>query len=98
MIYTVSLEVAYVIKKPIAVAAPSEAWTVLARSNTGIVGSNPTRGMDACFMCVYSVFVLFCMQVEALRRADPPSKESYLLCIGSRNWKAAKAQQRVVEP
>jgi hypothetical protein len=26
--------------------------------------------------CVYSVFVLPCVQVAALRRADPPSKES----------------------
>jgi hypothetical protein len=28
------------------VAAPYTAWNVLARSNTGIVGSNPARGMD----------------------------------------------------
>jgi hypothetical protein len=34
--------------KPITVAARSEAWTVFARSNTRIVGSNPT----------YPVFVL----------------------------------------
>jgi hypothetical protein len=27
-------------------------------------------------VCIYSVFVLSCVQVEALRRADPPSKES----------------------
>jgi hypothetical protein len=40
---------------PITVAARSKAWTVFARSNAGIVGSNPTRGMD---VCVYSVFVL----------------------------------------
>jgi hypothetical protein len=33
---------------PIKVAAGSEAWTVFARSNTGIVGSNPTWGMDIC--------------------------------------------------
>jgi hypothetical protein len=39
------------------------------------------------FLCVYSVFMLFCVQVEALRRADPPSKESYRLCIGLRNRK-----------
>jgi hypothetical protein len=31
-------------------------------------------------VCVYSVFVLFCMYVAALRWADPPSKESYRLC------------------
>jgi hypothetical protein len=31
-------------------------------------------------LCGYFVFVLFYVQVEALRRADPPSKESYQLC------------------
>jgi hypothetical protein len=34
------------------------AWNVFARLNTGIVGSNPARGMD---VCVYSVFVLSCV-------------------------------------
>jgi hypothetical protein len=29
---------------------------------------------------VYSVFVLSCVQVAVLRRAVPPSKESYGLC------------------
>jgi hypothetical protein len=33
-------------------------------------------------VCVYSVFMLSCVQVAALRRADPPSKESYRLCKG----------------
>jgi hypothetical protein len=36
-------------------------------------------------MCVYSVFVLSCVQVAALRPADPPSKESYRLRIRLRN-------------
>jgi broad specificity polyphosphatase/5'/3'-nucleotidase SurE len=45
---------------PITVAAPSEAWTVFVRSNTGIAGSNPTQDMDVC-VCVYSVFVLSCV-------------------------------------
>jgi hypothetical protein len=36
-------------------------------------------------VCVYSVFVLFCMQPAALRRADPSSKESYRQYIGLRN-------------
>jgi hypothetical protein len=30
-------------------------------------------------VCVYSVFVLPCVQVAALRWADPPSKKSYRL-------------------
>jgi hypothetical protein len=45
----------YIRLEPITVAACSKARTVFARSNTGIVGSNPTRDMD---VCVYSVFVL----------------------------------------
>jgi hypothetical protein len=32
--------------EPIPVAAQTEAWTVLALSNTKIVGSNPTGGTD----------------------------------------------------
>jgi hypothetical protein len=71
------------------VAARSKAWTVFARSNTAIVGSKSTQGMDVCVF-VYSVFVLFCVYVEALRWADPPSEESYRLCIGLRNWKSGQ--------
>jgi hypothetical protein len=41
------------------------------------------------------VFVLFCVYVAALRRTDPPSKESYQLCIGLIKWKAAKVQRAV---
>jgi hypothetical protein len=66
----------------ITVAARSKAWTVFARLNTGVVGSNPTEGMN---ICVYSVFML-----AASRWADPPSKESYRLCIGLRNWKSGQ--------
>jgi hypothetical protein len=33
------------------------------------------------FVCVYSVFVLSSVWVAALQRADPPSKESYRLCV-----------------
>jgi hypothetical protein len=38
----------------------SAVYTIFARSNARIVGSNPTRGMHV-FVCVYSVFVLFCV-------------------------------------
>jgi hypothetical protein len=62
---------------PIMVAARSKAWTVFARSEAGIVGSNPTQGMD---VCVRLYRVLSCVQVAALRRADPPSKEPNRLC------------------
>jgi hypothetical protein len=59
-------------KGPITKAALSKAWNVFARSNTGIMGSNPTQGMD---MCVYSVFVLG----SILATGWSPSKESYRL-------------------
>jgi hypothetical protein len=42
------------IRLPISVAARSRALNVFARSNAGIVGSNPTQGMD---VCVYSELV-----------------------------------------
>jgi hypothetical protein len=42
--------------------------------NTGIVGSNPTAGMDVC----PHLSVLCCpVQAEALRRVDPLCKGSY---------------------
>jgi hypothetical protein len=37
---------------------------------------------------VYSVSVLPCVQIAAVRRADPQSKESYPLCKRWRNWKS----------
>jgi hypothetical protein len=41
----------------IPVAAPSKAWTVFARSNAEIVGSNPTQGIDV-FVRLFCVCVL----------------------------------------
>jgi hypothetical protein len=43
--------------KPITVAARSKTWNNFVRSNNGIMGSNATRGMEACprFFCVYVV-------------------------------------------
>jgi hypothetical protein len=41
----------YRFRMPITAAARSKAWNAFARSTTGIVGSNPIRGMDVC-LCV----------------------------------------------
>jgi hypothetical protein len=50
-------------------------------------------------VCVYSVFVLFCVQIAALWLADPQSKVSYRLCNKDyETEKEARAQQRAVEP
>jgi hypothetical protein len=65
--------VAIIIFRPLPVAARSNGHMVLENSNTGIEGSNPTRGMDLCpllFMLCYPA------KVQALRWADPPSKDS----------------------
>jgi hypothetical protein len=61
------------------VAARSEAWTVFVRSNNGVVGSNPTEDMDV-YARLLCVCVALCVGSGAAT-ADPPSKESYRLCI-----------------
>jgi hypothetical protein len=62
----------------------SKANTVFGRSNIGIAGSNPARGMDICLR----FSVLCCpVQVEALRWTDPPAKESYQMPNGSKKLK-----------
>jgi hypothetical protein len=69
-----------------------------ARFNTGIVGPNYIQGMDVC-VCVYSVFLLSCVQAAALRRADHSPKEPYRLCKNDyETEEEARAQQRAVEP
>jgi hypothetical protein len=61
---------------PGTIAERSKACTVFARSEAGVVGSNLTQGMDVWWKCVCAFFCV-CVQVEALRRADHPPKESY---------------------
>jgi hypothetical protein len=62
--------------QPVRVAEWSKVCTVFARSEDGIVCSNPTQGMDVWCLCICVRFSV-CVQVEALRRADHPPKESY---------------------
>jgi hypothetical protein len=57
---------------PIAVAARPKARTVFARSNTEIVDSNPTGGMDVC------VFVL-CVFIQCLPRVEAGKNTSTLI-------------------
>jgi hypothetical protein len=55
---TQRLYLKYIIKnQPITAVARSKEWTIFARLNDGIVGSNPTQGMDVCVF-VYSVCVV----------------------------------------
>jgi hypothetical protein len=55
-------------KWPITIAARSKAWTVFARSDAGIVGSNPTQGIDV--WCVYAFILCLCCHVFRLRLCD----------------------------
>jgi hypothetical protein len=54
--------------------------------------------MCVWIVCVYSVFVVFCVYVEALRRADHSSEESYRLCKNDYELKEVRAEQGAVEP
>jgi hypothetical protein len=45
---------------PITVAMRHKALTVFARSNAGMVSSNPTQGMDVCVR-LFCVFVVLCI-------------------------------------
>jgi hypothetical protein len=81
----------------ITVPARSKAWTAFPARR---LGSWIRILLGAWIICVYvySVSVLSSAQVVPLRRADPPSKESYRLRKRSRNWKNAQVQQRAAEP
>jgi hypothetical protein len=67
-----------IIKESITLSSRSKALPVFARPNAGIVGSNPTWGTD---VCAFIPCLLYCVQVEALRRADPQWRESYGRCV-----------------
>jgi hypothetical protein len=72
----------------ITVAARSNVWTVFALSSTGIVGSNPTRGLDV-YVRLFCVRVVLCVG-SGFVRGWSDFKEFYRLCIGSRNWKCGQ--------
>jgi hypothetical protein len=76
---------------PITVASCSRAWTVLARSNNGVVGSNLIRGMDVCLRLL-CICVVLCVG-SGLATGWSPSKESYRLCIGLRNGNSDQGPQ-----
>jgi hypothetical protein len=79
------------------VASRSKAWTVFARSNAGILGSNPTQGMDIC-VCLFCVCVV--LHVGSGLAMDWSHVQGVLptVCRIKKLKKAAKVQQRAVEP
>jgi hypothetical protein len=45
-------------------------------------------------VCVYSVCGVLCVQVAALRGADPPSKEFYQLCKKIKKLNSGQGQRK----
>jgi hypothetical protein len=88
----------YIWTELITVAARSKAWTVFARSNAGIVDSNPTQRHVCLCVRLFCVCVALCVG-SGLRRADHSPKKSYRLCKQYyETEEEASAQQRAVEP
>jgi hypothetical protein len=70
-------------KRPITVTAKSNALNVFATSNTGIVGSKPTRGMDVCLR-------LFCLCRQRFCVGLIPRPRSPTDWLRLRNWSETK--------
>jgi hypothetical protein len=80
-----------VLEWAITVAARTKAWIVFARSNTGIVGSNPSRGVDVCVR-FYCVCIVLCVG-SGLATGWSPVQGVLPLCIDQETAKAAKVHK-----
>jgi hypothetical protein len=81
----------YIFNFPITVAARSKAWTVFARSNNGIMGLNPTRGMDVC-LHLFCVCIVLCVG-SSLTRGWSPVQGVLPTMYRLRNWKSGQGPQ-----
>jgi hypothetical protein len=82
---------------PITVTARSEAWTVFACSNTGVVGSIPTRGMDVGVR-LFCVCVVLCLG-SGLATDWSPVQGILQTVYRLRNWRQKRPRfTRTVEP
>jgi hypothetical protein len=78
---------------PITAAARSKARTVFSRPNTGVMDSNPTRGMDVC-VCFFCVCIVLSVDDGLIPRPTSPTDCE----CGQETEKAAKTKQRAVAP
>jgi hypothetical protein len=82
---------------PITVTVRCKAWSVFARSNTGIVVSNPTWGMDVCVRLFCVCVVLYAGSGLGTVWSPVQGVLPAVLKI-KKTGKAANVQQRAVEP
>jgi hypothetical protein len=82
---------------PITEAARSEAWTVFTRSNACIVGSNPTQGKNV-WVRLFCVCVDLCIGRGLATDWSPVQRVLRNTYKNKELKKAAKAQQRAVDP
>jgi hypothetical protein len=75
----------------------SKAWTVFARLNTGIVGSNPTRGMDVC-VHLFCVCIVLCVGSGLATGWSPVQGVLPTVYRIKKLKKQARYNKRAVEP
>jgi hypothetical protein len=71
----------------------SKTWTVVARSNAGIVGSNPTQGMDIC-VGLFCVCVVLCVGSGLVTGWSPVQEVLPTVYRNKKRKKAGKVQQK----
>jgi hypothetical protein len=76
---------------PITVAAQSKAWTFFGRSNTRVLVSNPTRGMDVC-VHLFCVCVVLCVRNGLATGWSPVQGVQPTVCR-LRSWKSGQDPQ-----
>jgi hypothetical protein len=77
---------------PSTVTARRKEWITFARSNTGVVDSNPTRGMDVCVRAVLCIGSGLTTAWSLVQAVVPSVYKDY------ETEEEARAQQRAVEP
>jgi hypothetical protein len=83
--------------KPITMAAWSKAWTVFARWNAGIVGSNPTQGMHICVR-LFCVCVVLSVGSGLARGWSPVQGVLSTVNRIKKPKKRPRSNKRTVEP
>jgi hypothetical protein len=77
-------------------AAPSKTWTVFASLNAGILGSNPTQGMDV-YVRLFCVHVVLCVDSGLASGWSPVKVVLPTVCRINKLKKRPRSNKRTVE-